>query len=150
VTTPQWREDSRRFAGLARAPVVALCLTCPELYLTRYSEEDKRESGLGNLAAGGGGEDAWMVPYWFGDAAFSTMVLLLGATDAEIGACFLGNFHPEQDLLRALDVPLGWRLFGTVLLGLPDDLDHPSPSLARPSPASARIHWGRWEGARSA
>ena len=86
-----------------------------------------------------------MVPYWFGDAAFSTMTLLLGATDAGLGRCFLGNFRGEVALLGALGVPAGWRLFGAVLVGHPDGQDHRSPSLDRPGPSAAdRLHRGRW------
>jgi nitroreductase len=139
TTTEEWRRRSRRWEGLSRAPVAALSLASPGQYVARYGEDDKAASGLG------GGEAAWPVPYWFGDAAFATMTLLLGATDAGLGACFLGNFRGEDALLPALGVPGGWRLFGTVLLGHPDGADHRSPSLSRPAPpASARVHRGRW------
>jgi nitroreductase len=85
------------------------------------------------------------VPYWFGDAAFATMALLLRATEAGLGACFLGSFRGEEALLGALGVPPDWRLFGTVLLGYPDGADHRSPSLSRPGPSAAtRVHRGRW------
>ncbi|MGH9088306.1 MAG: nitroreductase family protein, partial [Acidimicrobiales bacterium] len=88
---------------------------------------------------------AWPVPYWFGDAAFATMTLLLGATDEGLGACFLGSFRGEGPLLAALGVPEGWRLFGAVLIGHPDGADRPSASLDRPGPSAAeRVHHGRW------
>ena len=145
TTTPEWRVTSRRWAGLARAPVVALCLTSPEAYLARYAEPDKHSSGLAAEEAGGGGEPAWPVPYWFGDAAFSTMAVLLGATASDLGACFLGTFRGEQPLVDALGVPPGWRLFGSVLLGHPDGRDHRSASLDRVEPGGAdRLHRGRW------
>ncbi len=146
TTTEAWRAASRRWAGLARAPVVALSLASPEVYVDRYGEPDKEPSGLGPPPAGGG-EAAWPVPYWFGDAAFSTMALLLGAESAGLGACFLGNFRGEAALLAALGVPPGWRLFGAVLLGHPDGADHRSPSLDRVRPGGAqRLHRGRWRG----
>jgi len=139
TTTEEWRARSSRWAGLSRAPVVALSLASPPSYLARYAEADKAGSGLDAAEA------AWPVPYWFGDAAFATMTLLLGATDAGLGACFLGNFRGEATLLGALGVPDGWRLFGTVLLGHPDGDDHRSPSLDRPTPvAGERIHRGGW------
>jgi nitroreductase len=174
TTTDDWRRRSRRWPGLSRAPVVALSLTSPSAYVARYVEADKAGSGLGSTSAagdggidgierstggeggagrggvdarGGGasGEAAWPVPYWFGDAAFATMTLLLRAADARIGACFLGNFRGEAAVLAALGVPAGWRLFGTVLLGHPDGLDHRSASLDRPRPATAeRLHHDRW------
>lgn len=139
TTTADWRARSSRWPGLSRAPVVALSLASPDLYLARYAETDKVDAGLGDAEA------AWPVPYWFGDAAFATMALLLGAADAGLGACFLGSFRGEATLLDALGVPEGWRLFGTVVLGHPDGHDHRSPSLDRPAPsAEQRVHRGRW------
>lgn len=157
TTTEEWRRRSRRWEGLSRAPVIALSLASPDEYVTRYGEDDKAASGLGPVPddsdgdggdggdGSGGGETAWPVPYWFGDAAFATMTLLLRATEVGLGCCFLGNFRGEDVLLPALGVPGGWRLFGTVLLGHPDGADHRSPSLSRPGPSAAtRIHRGRW------
>ncbi len=145
VTTPEWRARSARWPGLSRAPVVALSLASPERYVARYGEPDKRLSGLGPPGEGGGGAESWPVPYWFGDAAFNVLGLLLGATEAGLGACFLGNFRGERPLLESLGVPGGWRLFGAVLLGHPDGGNHPSPSLARPGePSAARIRHGHW------
>jgi nitroreductase len=139
TTTDEWRQRSRRWPGLSRAPVVALSLASPAAYLARYAEPDKTESGLEQA------ETEWPVPYWFGDAAFATMTLLLRAADEGIGACFLGNFRGEAAVLAALGVPDGWRLFGSVLLGRPDGHDHRSASLDRPRPTAAeRIHRDRW------
>jgi len=145
ATTADWRASSARFAGLIRAPVVALSLCSPEAYLDRYGDPDKEGSGLGSPERGGGGEAAWPVPYWFGDAAFSTMLLLLGVTGAGLAAAFLGNFRGESELLETLGVPEGWRLFGAVLIGHPDGRDHPSPSLGRrPAEGAAVVHRSRW------
>lgn len=147
ITTEEWRHRSRRWEGLSRAPVVALSLTSPSAYVARYGEEDKAGSGLGPAPDGDGpgGEAAWPVPYWFGDAAFATMILLLRATDVGLGTCFLGNFRGEDGLRAALGVPRTWRLFGAVLLGYPGGTDHRSPSLSRSGPPVAgRIHRGRW------
>jgi nitroreductase len=139
ATTGEWRQRSRRWPGLSRAPVVALSLASPAAYLARYAEPDKTESGLERAEA------EWPVPYWFGDAAFATMTLLLRAADEGIGACFLGNFRDEAAVLAVLGVPDGWRLFGSVLLGHPDRHDHRSASLDRPRPTAAeRIHRDCW------
>lgn len=145
ATTAAWRAASERFAGLSRAPVVALSVCSPAAYVARYGEADKVASGLGPVEGDGGGAAAWTVPYWFGDAAFSVMALLLGATAAGIGAAFLGNFRGEEELLAALGVPPGWRLFGAVLLGRPDGHDHRSPSLGRqPEAGAGTVHRDRW------
>jgi len=140
VTTEDWRRGSRRWPGLSQAPVVALSLCSPEAYVDRYGEDDKRSSGLGP----DGGIEAWPVPYWFGDAAFATMLLLLAATDAGLATAFLGAFRGEAELLSDLGVPAGWRLFGAVLIGHPDGNDRPSGSLARDRAGSPPVHWGGW------
>ncbi len=147
VTTAEWRARARRWKGLSAAPVVSLALASPSAYLRRYSEPDKSASGLGAASRGGQGENGWPVPYWFGDAAFSTMTVLLGAVELGIGACFLGNFRGERVLLEALGVPDEWRLFGAVLLGHPAPDDPPSGSLSRPrQPRGAQLFRGAWGG----
>jgi nitroreductase len=147
ATTPEWRDRSRRWPGLSRAPVVVVVLTRPLSYVERYSEPDKAASGLGavghQLAAGG--ESAWAVPYWFFDAGASVMALLLGATAAGLGGCLLGNFRGEDRLLGSLGVPPGWRYAGAVLLGEPGGDDPKSGSLRRGKASESQpIHRGRW------
>ena len=138
TTDETWRQQSTRWEGLRRAPVVLLSYMNPGLYVTRYSEPDKRESGLDR------GPDAWPIPYWVGDAAFGVMAVLLGAADTGLGACFLGAFRGEGELAEQLGVPEGWHLFGAVLLGRPDAHDHRSASLGRSRRPSERIHRGLW------
>lgn len=119
--------------------MVLLSYSSAELYVARYGESDKAESGLGE------GPGEWPVPYWTGDAAFGVMAVLLGAVDVGLGACILGSFRGEKELASGLGVPEGWRLFCAVALGRPDGLDHRSPSLDRPVPSPAeRIHRRRW------
>jgi nitroreductase len=130
---PDWND------GLRRAPVVLLAYTSPAAYVARYGEADKAASGLGR------GSEAWPVPYWYGDAAFGVMAVLLAAVDAGLGSCVLGTFRGEEELAGEVGVPGDWRLFCAVVLGRPDGLDHRSGSLERPRPAdAARIHRGRW------
>lgn len=140
ATDPAWRAASPRWAGLSRAPAVALCLFSPAAYERRYGEADKR-------AGNGPGAGEWPIPYWVADGAFGVMTVLLGATAEGIGACFLGNFRNEAAVLDAVGSPPGWRLFGAVALGHPDGNDHRSASLDRPGPdRGARLHRGRWGG----
>jgi nitroreductase len=138
TTDESWRARNRaRFDGLHRAPVVLLSYASPGAYAARYAEPDKSDP---RLAAG-----EWPVPYWFGDAAFAVMTMLLGAVDAGLGACVLGNFRREGELAERLAVPEGWRLFCAVALGHPDGDDHRSASLGRPQPGRAgRVHRGKW------
>jgi nitroreductase len=140
TTDDDWRAANPAWAsGLMRAPVVLLSYTSPGAYLARYSEADKAASGLGSS------QSAWPVPYWYGDAAFGVMTVLLAAVDAGLGACTLGNFRGEERLASSLGVPGGWRLFAAVALGHPDGRAHRSASLDRHVPAPAtRIHRGAW------
>ncbi len=137
ATDDAWRSAYPRYPNLSRAPVVALSLCSPSEYVERYGEPDKVGSGLGS-GESDDPEAAWGVPYWWGDAAMSTMLLLLGATAEGLGAAFLGTFRGESELLAALGVPAGWRIFGAVLLGRPDGADRPSPSLGRGAAAGGR------------
>jgi nitroreductase len=140
TTDTEWRTRQRDWAeGLRRAQVVLLSYASPSAYVARYGEADKAGSGLGEDAA------RWPVPYWFGDAAFGVMVVLLEVVDAGLGACVLGTFRGEAELAARLDVPDGWRLFCAVALGRPDGKEHRSSSLGRPRPSPPeRIHRGRW------
>jgi nitroreductase len=143
TTTPDWRARSRRWPGLARAPVVVALFVDPGAYLARYREPDKATSRLG----GGdlGRDNAWPVPYWFVDGGFAVMVVLLAAADAGLGACFLGNFRGEAALRDALGVPDDRRYVGAVLMGEPGGDDPPSASLARGTRhRSDVVHRGRW------
>ena len=136
-----WRSrNPERADGLRRAPVILLAYASPDAYVARYGEEDKASSGLG------GGVEAWPVPYWYGDAAFGVMTVLLAAVEACLGACVLGAFRGEDALAATLDVPEGWRLFCAVALGYPDGNDRPSRSLDRAVPGTAsRVHWRAWD-----
>jgi nitroreductase len=140
TTTPDWRARSPRWPGLVSAPMVVAVFVHPGAYLARYAEPDKESSGLGDDI------EAWPVPYWFVDGAFGALLMLLAATDAELGTCFLGNFRGEEALREALGVPADRRYLGAVLVGEPAGADSPSPSANRgPRPASV-MHRARWGG----
>ncbi len=145
TTTAGWRARSRRWPGLVLAPVVICVFTSPGAYLERYAEQDKAGSGLGPPARGGGGAEAWPVPFWFVDAGFVVLLMLLAAVDAGLGACFLGNFRGETELASALGVPTGHRYMGAVLLGEPGFEDPPSRSTTRNRRATSElVHRGRF------
>jgi nitroreductase len=138
VTLPAERRAGFRWAGLLSAPVVVAPLIEPAAYLRRYGEDDKAATGLG------AGLDAWPVPYWWVDGGMAVHALLLGATDAGLGALFYGLFDHEAAALAALGVPEGWRALGAVALGWPAP-DEPGRSAARPRPRlSSVVHRGGW------
>ena len=86
---------------VADAPVHLVISANESLYHARYNEADK-------LAATGGVEVTWPVPYWFVDAGALMMLVLLAAIDEGLASAFIG--HPDQK-----------RIFGE-LLGLPEDV----------------------------
>lgn len=137
TTDPAWRSRSRRFVGLSRAPVVVAAFVDPAAYVARYQEPDK--------ARPDGEAVEWVVPYWYVDAAFAVMAMLLGAADSGLGAAFLGNFRGEEALRSALGVPDHLRWFGAVLLGEAATPDPPSASAARRRRTiEDSVHRGRW------
>lgn len=124
--------------GLLRAPVVVVPVAGRQAYLDRYAEPDK-------VALGRDRPEGWPAPYWTIDAAFATMLLLLGAVEEGLGALFFALHGPPADTLAGLGVPEGWEAIGAVALGWP------SPSATRPgaapTPSRARaevVHRGGW------
>lgn len=140
TTDEDWRERNPGwFSGLSRAPVLLLAYASPAAYVTRYAEPDKADPALGSNS------EAWPIPYWFGDAAFGVMAVLLQAVEAGLGACVLGNFRGEAALAARLGIPGDWRLFCAVAMGFSDGNQHRPHSSNRENPSrDARIHWGSW------
>jgi len=132
ISDAEWRDAPNR-RGLLRAPVIIVPVTDEAAYRARYSEPDKAIERLEP------------VPYWLVDTSFATMAILLSAVDAGLGALFFGLNGRHDELLRALDVPAGFRPIGAVALGWADGQDRPSASLARGHRAAESVvHRGRW------
>jgi FMN reductase [NAD(P)H] len=123
---------------IADAPVHMVISANESLYHARYNEADK-------LAATGGVEVTWPVPYWFVDAGALMMLVLMAAIDEGLASAFIG--HPDQK-----------RIFDE-LLGLPDDVvpiglaligkhgDAPSPGSRMKERQRAKdelVHRERW------
>ena len=131
---------SRRFEGLSRAPVVVLPFADPDAYRPGTASRTRPGPTAGTVE--------WVVPFWFVDAAFAVMTLLLGATDRGIGAAFLGNFRGEAALSAPSAFPTRLRWLGAVLLGEPAE---PDPLvIGRPPPAGARGRASTGDGGRAA
>jgi nitroreductase len=94
-----YNTNGRNF--VADAPVHMVISANESLYHARYNEADK-------LAATGGVEVTWPVPYWFVDAGALMMLVLMAAIDEGLASAFIG--HPDQK-----------RIFDQ-LLGLPNDV----------------------------
>jgi len=130
-------ETRRRFRwqGLFDAPLLIVALSHKDAYLDRYAEPDKGWADRD--------EHRWPVPYWDIDTGFASLLMVLTAVDAGLGALFFGVF--EVDRFRAaFGVPDAYTPVGAVAVGYPLP-DEPSPSLARGRrPSGEVVHRGRW------
>jgi len=132
------RRASFAHQGLFNAPAIVLALVSRQAHLDRYGEPDKARTGLE-------AEDAWPVPYWDVDGAFASMLMLLTAVDAGLGALFFGIFTGQRELLAALGVPSEYRPIGAIAIGYPTIEDRPSGSVGRGRRAVEDVvHRGRW------
>jgi nitroreductase len=123
---------------VADAPVHLVISANESLYHARYNEADK-------LAATGGVEVTWPVPYWFVDAGALMLLVLEAAIDEGLASAFIG--HPEQkrifdDLLGlpADVVPIGLALVGKPGPGAPTG----SRLKERQRALDELVHWQRW------
>src|SRR5436190_8945994 len=80
-------EDRPIEEGMRRAPVIVLPLASKEAYLDRYAELDKGWTDRD--------EGRWPVPFWYVDAAFASMLMLMAVVDEGLGAVFFGMFPPN-------------------------------------------------------
>ena len=152
ITLPTMRRGAFRWKRLLDAPVIAIPLADPRAYIERYSEADKKATGLG------AGTDAWPAPYWTVDASMSVMTMLLAAEALGLGALFFGVFRGERQLRRALGIPPVMQVLGAIAIGWPADVGdadrrrrrhrprRPGPvgaarSGARPTRSSTAARW---------
>ena len=122
TTVPGDMPDSW-LAGLATAPVLIVIFSDKDAYLDRYAEPDKGWTDRD--------EHRWPIPYWHVDAGMAALLVLLGAVDRGLAACFFGvPAGRSESLAVAFAVPSGMAPVGVVSLGygVPD---RRSPSLRR-------------------
>jgi nitroreductase len=125
-----------------RAPVVALCLVDPAMYRSRFGAQDKSSSTLGASDV-----DAWNVAYPTVDTAFSTMIVLLGAEAAGLGALFFHLQGRERLVLDGLGVPSRFEVIGAVALGhRGTEVGSTSPEKVPRRTTGERVHFEQHEG----
>jgi nitroreductase len=124
-------------AGMMRAPLLIVALSHKDAYLDRYAQPDKGWTDRD--------EAHWPVPYWDIDTGMASLLMLLTAVDAGLGACFFG-VPPEKfaSFRAAFGVPDPYTPVGVVSIGYRAD-DTPSPSLKRGRRTVEEVvHRGRW------
>ena len=123
---------------VADAPVHMVISANESLYHERYNEADK-------LAATGGVEVTWPVPYWFVDAGALMMLVLLAAIDEGLASAFIG--HPDQKRIfgELLGLPEDVVPIGLALVGKPGDAPLPGSRMKeRRRTEDALVHRERW------
>src|SRR5688500_4374519 len=135
------RRATFRWQGLFDAPVLIVPLSHKQAYLDRYAEPDK---GVVDKR-----ESFWPAPYWDIDTGMASLLMLLTAVDAGLGALFFAIFpQPLAPFRQAFDVPDEYSPIGAIALGYPAP-DEPSPSLKRGRrPLDDVVHRGRFAEAR--
>ncbi|MFL6139778.1 MAG: nitroreductase family protein [Frankiaceae bacterium] len=137
VTGGAGGEPDNWLAGMRRAPLIVVALSCKDAYLDRYAESDKGWTDRD--------ESRWPVPYWHIDAGMAALLMLLTAVDEGLGACFFG-IPPEwtTSFREAFGVPATHDPIGALAIGA-RDADRRSPSLKRGRrPLEEVVHHGRW------
>ncbi|HZQ81229.1 MAG TPA: nitroreductase family protein [Gaiellaceae bacterium] len=123
---------------LADAPVHMVISTNESLYHARYNEADK-------LAATGGVEVTWPVPYWFVDCGALMMLVLMAAIDEGLASAFVG--HPDQKRIFAelLGLPEDVVPIGLAVMGKPGESPPTGSRLkSRQRDLDSLVHWQRW------
>ncbi|MBV9410145.1 MAG: nitroreductase family protein [Acidimicrobiia bacterium] len=127
--------SSFRRQGLFSAPLLIVPLSHKDAYLDRYAEPDKGWTDRS--------ESHWPVPYWDVDTGFASLLMLLTAVDAGLGALFFGVFEASR-FREAFGVPDAYTPVGALAIGYPLP-DEPSASLARGRRDLGEVvHRGRW------
>jgi nitroreductase len=142
-TEPFWEaafggEDRQVEEGFRRAPVIVLPVASKKAYLDRYAEGDKGWADRD--------ESRWPVPYWYVDAAFASMLMLLAVVDEGLGAVFFGMSPPNVPRLReALGIPGEWDPIGAIAIGHRErDPVVGSAATRSRTPLEDVVHRGRW------
>jgi hypothetical protein len=85
-------------------------------------------------AVGWAGDSWWAAPYWDIDTGFASLLMMLTAVDAGLGACFFGIPVERIDAYRAA--------FRAISAGYSDE--PPRDLSSRRRPEAETIHRGRW------
>ncbi len=136
--SPPDPQRDRMAAEMRAAPAVIVPLCSEAAYRERYAEPDK---------AWIPDEDIWAVPYWYVDAGFAAMLVLLKAVDLGLGAVFIGQtprFVPR--FREAFGVPDAFEPIGLVLVGHRHPDVGPAYRSERRRPVEEMVHRGRWGG----
>ena len=122
------------------APVVVIPFASKQVYLDRYAQPDKIETGLT--------EDRWPVPYWDIDTGMAALLILQTAVDEGLGAVFFGTEKETWPELRAaFGVPDTYVPIGMIAIGHSAEegvSEGASPLRRKRKAFDEVVHWGQW------
>jgi nitroreductase len=127
------------FEPVTKAPLVVVPLSCKDIYLDRYSQDDKGWTDRD--------EARWPVPYWDIDTGFMALLMLLAAVDEGLGALFFGIPPVLMTQFRAMyGIPQQYTPIGAVAVGHTDpEVDMGGSALRRYRRSlDDLVHEGRW------
>lgn len=135
VHTAEPEEAKNWFSANAKAPFMIIPCSNKDAYLDRYAQPDK---GFTDRS-----DDWWPAPYWDIDTGMATLMSLLTAVDAGLGACLSGMPKGAIPAVRAaFGIPAQFTPIGVVTMGYSDE--PPRDHRSRRKPASQVIHRGQW------
>ena len=125
---------------LESAAALVLVCTREDDYHERYQQEDK-------LAATGGEEVDWPVPFWFVDAGAALMMLLLAAIDEGLAAGLTGvEGAAAVETRERFGIPADVAIVALVTIGVPaPDPGWSAVTSRRTKPRRASSESIRWE-----
>jgi nitroreductase len=123
------------FAAQVDAPLLIVAHSNKGVYLDRYAQPDK-----GHIDR----SDAWWpAPYWDIDTGFASLLMMLTAVDAELGACFFGLPAERIGAYReAFGVPEEFSPIGAISIGYSDE--PPRDLSSRRRPLGDTVFRGQW------
>lgn len=133
--TASWPAETR--AGVMRAPVLAVTLSCKRAYLDRYAAPDKGWTDRD--------ESRWPVPYWHVDTGMVALLMLLQAVDEGLGALFMGMAPSVIPAFRGeFGVPDDHDVVGVVCVGYEAEAAPRRDLSSRRRDPRDVVHRGRW------
>jgi nitroreductase len=75
------------------------------------------------------------------DTSFATLLILLGAIEQDLGACFVGSYNPEE-VAKVLGLPPHVRPVGLITIGYP--AEQPQKPKTKKIPLSKLVHTDKW------
>ena len=123
------------FAAQVDAPLLVIPHSNKDAYLDRYAMPDKGRTERS--------EAWWPAPYWDIDTGMASLLMLLTAVDAGLGACFFGIPVERIPVYReAFGVPDKFTPIGGISIGY--STDPPRNFSHQRKPMSQTVYRGRW------